>query len=146
MGYTQRVPAVSLRRPLRRFPNGTCWSRNETRMQYTYVEIVTVKPGQMDDTLRKAETELLPLYRQSPGFVAYTIAKTDEVSATALSIWETREQAEHALEVRESWMKEGTARSIDSFHNAIGSLPFLAFTNKLIGYTSAIPTAAGRHA
>ena len=65
-------------------------------MQFTYVEIVKVKPGNMDETLRKAEAELLPLYRQSPGFVAYTIAKTDEVSATALSIWQTREQAEHA--------------------------------------------------
>jgi len=113
-------------------------------MQYTYVEIITVKPGQMDETMRKAETELLPLYRQSPGFVAYTIAKTDEISATALSIWETREQAEHALAVREAWMKEGTARSIDTFHNAIGSLPFLALTNNLVSYASVIPAVAGR--
>ena len=130
---------------LRCFLNRSRWGRNETRMQFTYVEIVKVKPGQMDETLRKAEAELLPLYRQSPGFVAYTIAKTDEVSATALSIWQTREQAEHAHKVREDWMKEGAATSIASFQNAIGSLPFLAITRNLVGYTSAIPAAAARH-
>jgi hypothetical protein len=115
-------------------------------MQFTYVETVKVKPGQMDETLRKAEAELLPLYRQTPGFVAYTIAKTDEVSATALSIWQTREQAEHARKIREDWVKEETAASIDSFHNAIGSLPFLAITRELVGYTSVIPVVASRHA
>jgi hypothetical protein len=114
-------------------------------MQFTTVDLVKAKPGQMDETLRKAEAELLPLYRQSPGFVAYTIAKTDEVSATALSIWQTREQAEHARKVREDWEREGTSTSIDSVHTAIGSLPFLATTPELVGFTSAIPAAA-RHA
>ena len=126
--------------------DGSRWDRNETRMQFTYVEIVKVKPGHMDETLRKAEAELLPLYRQAPGFVAYTIANTDEVSATALSIWQTREQAEHARKIREDWVKEETAASIESFQNAIGSLPFLAITRELVGYTSAIPVAASRHA
>jgi hypothetical protein len=111
-------------------------------MQFTYVEIVKVRPGHMDETLRKAEAELLPLYRQSPGFVAYTIAKTDEVSATALSIWQTREQAEHARKIREDWVQEETAASIESFQNAIGSLPFLAVTRDLVGYTSLVPAAA----
>jgi hypothetical protein len=111
-------------------------------MQFTSVDIVKVKPGQMDETLRKAETELLPLYRQSPGFGAYTIALTDEVSATALSIWQTRQQAEHARQVREDWeRKEQTATSIDSIQTAIGSLPFLAITRDLVGYTSVIPAA-----
>jgi heme-degrading monooxygenase HmoA len=114
-------------------------------MQFTYVEIMKVQPGQMDEILRKVEDELLPLYRQSPGFVAYTIAKTDEVSATALSIWQTRQQAEHARNIREDWEKKETAASIESFHNAIGSLPFLTVTRDLVGYTSVMPAAA-RHA
>ena len=121
-------------------------TENETRMQYTYVEIMKVQPGKMDETLRKVETELLPLYRQAPGFVAYTIAKTDEVSATALSIWQTREQAEHAPAVREAWIRQGTPTSIDSFQNAVGSLPFLAFTRELVSYSSVVPAAASRHA
>jgi hypothetical protein len=112
-------------------------------MQFTSVDIVKVHPGHMDETLRKAETELLPLYRQSPGFVAYTIAKTDEVSATALSIWQTRQQAEHARQIREDWeRKEQTATSIDSVLTAIGSLPFLAVTGELVGYTSKSPAVA----
>jgi hypothetical protein len=115
-------------------------------MQFTYVETVKVKPGYMDETLRKAEAELLPLYRQSPGFVAYTIAKTDEVSATALSIWQTRQQAEHAHKIREDWETKGTAASIESFQNAIGSLAFLVTTPELVGFASVIPTAASQRA
>ena len=111
-------------------------------MQFTSVDIVKAKPGQMDETLLKEETELLPLYRQSPGFVAYTIAQTDEVSATALSIWQTRQQAEHARQIREDWKrKEQTATSIDSIHTAVGSLHFLAITRNLVGYTSVLPAA-----
>jgi hypothetical protein len=120
--------------------------RNETRMQFTYVETVKVRPGHMDEILRKVEAELLPLYRQAPGFVAYTIAKTDEVSATALSIWQTRQQAEHARKIREEWEKEETAAAIASFHNAVGSLAFLAITPELVGFTSVMPAAASRHA
>jgi hypothetical protein len=115
-------------------------------MQFTSVDIVKAKPGRMDETLRKAETELLPLYRQSPGFVAYTIAQTDEVSATALSIWQTRQQAEHARQIREDWeRKEQTVTSIDSVHTEIGSLPFLAITPELVGFTSRIPAGVAHH-
>ena len=115
-------------------------------MQFTYIEIMKVKPGTMAETLRKTETELLPLYRQAPGFVAYTIARTDEVSATALSIWQTREQAEHARAVREAWIRQGTLSSIATLQHAIGSLPFLAVTRELASYPSVIPAAASRHA
>ena len=133
------------RRPLWRFLNGTGWDRIETRMQFIYIETMKVKPGTMTETLRKTESELLPLYRQAPGFVAYTIAKTDEVSATALSIWQTREQAEHARALREAWIRQGTLTSLATLQHAVGSLPFLALTRELASYTSAIPAVAGRH-
>jgi hypothetical protein len=130
----------------KRVLNGGRGTEIEIRMQFTSVDIVKAKPGRMDETLRKAETELLPLYRQSPGFVAYTIALTDEVSATALSIWQTRQQAEHARQIREDWeRKEQTATSIDSIQTAVGSLPFLAITRNLVGYTSVIPAALAHH-
>jgi heme-degrading monooxygenase HmoA len=115
-------------------------------MQYTCVENVTVKTGQMDEALRKAETELLPLYRNLPGFVAYTVAKTDETSFIGLSIWKTQAQAEHAVVAQEDWMKKGTGQLIDSFHHTGGSLPFLAFTSDLVAYASAVSAAAGQRA
>ena len=117
-------------------------------MQYTCVEFVKVKPGQVDETLRLAETELLSLYRNLPGFVAYSVAKTDEISTIGFGIWQTQSQAKHAVVAREDWMKKGAGRLIDSFHHDIGSLPFLAFTGDLVAYTPAISaaTAAGRQA
>jgi hypothetical protein len=106
-------------------------------MQYTCVENVTVKTGQMDEALRKAETELLPLYRNLPGFVAYTVAKTDETSFIGLSIWKTQAQAEYAVVAREDWVKKGTGQWIDSLHQT-GGASFLAFTSDLVALCPAV--------
>jgi len=113
-------------------------------MQFTHVETIEVQAGQMDETLRKAESDLMPQYRNLPGFVAYTIAQTDKVSAIGMSIWQTREQAEYSVVIREDWLKKGARKLIGSCHDAIGSLPFLACTNSLVAYTSATPVAARR--
>jgi heme-degrading monooxygenase HmoA len=145
-GIVNVFPQPFHQRPLWRFLHGTGWDRIETRMQFIYIETMKVKPGTMTETLRKTESELLPLYRQAPGFVAYTIARTDEISATALSIWQTREQAEHGRAVREAWIRQGTLTSLAALQHAVGSLPFLALTRELASYTSAVPGAAGRHA
>src|SRR5579864_547995 len=100
-------------------------------MQFAYVTTLTTQPGQMRDFLSKAETELLPLYRELPGFVAYTIAKTDEATAICFSIWQTRQQASQAVKTGDYWMKQNSGILIDSQHNSIGDLPFLAATDDL---------------
>jgi len=105
-------------------------------MQFAYVTTLTTKPGQMRDFLRKAETELLPLYRELPGFVTYTIAKTGEATAVCFGIWQTRQQAAQAIKTSDHWMKQSSGILIDSLHNSIGDLPFLAVTEDLAVYSS----------
>ena len=105
-------------------------------MQFAYVTTLTTKPGQMRDYLRKAEAELLPLYRELPGFVAYTIAKTGDATAVCFGIWQTRQQASQAIKTSNLWMKQSSGTLIDSLHNSIGDLPFLAVTGDLAVYSS----------
>ena len=105
-------------------------------MQFAYVTTLTTKPGQMRDFLRKAETELLPLYRELPGFIAYTIAKTGEATAVCFGIWQTHEQAAQAIKTSDLWMKQSSGILIDSLHNCIGGLPFLAVKGDLAVYSS----------
>ncbi|HLJ80494.1 MAG TPA: hypothetical protein VKT52_03335 [Ktedonobacterales bacterium] len=113
-------------------------------MQFAHVTTITTKPGQMRDLLRNAETELLPLYRDLPGFAAYTVAKTGEATAVCLGIWQTRQQAEQAIKTSDQWMKQGSGNLIDSLHNSVGDLPFLAFTGELAAYSSPALAVGGR--
>jgi len=105
-------------------------------MRYTHVATITAKPGQMPELLRKAEADLLPLYRDLPGFVAYTVAKTGEATVASFGIWQTRQQAEQAVKATDKWMKDGIGKLIDSLHNTVGEMPFLAFTSDLGVYSS----------
>ncbi len=89
-------------------------------MQFTHIDTITTKPGQMADFLRKTEIELLPLYRELPGFVALTVAKTSD-----------------------KWMKDAIGQLVDDSHNRIGDLPFVAVTHDLHTYVSAVAPVAG---
>ncbi|HEV7127485.1 MAG TPA: hypothetical protein VGN32_08580, partial [Ktedonobacterales bacterium] len=87
-------------------------------MRFTHVTTITTKSGQMRDFLQKAEDELLPLYRDLPGFVAYTVAKTGESTAICFGIWDERVHAEEAVKTSSQWMKLSTGVLIDSLHTS----------------------------
>ena len=111
-------------------------------MQYTHVATITTKPGQLRDFLRKVETELLPIYRQEVGLVVYTVAKTGDATAASFGIWQQRAQAEQAIKVFDKWLQEGAGKLIDSLHNYVGELPFLAVAGKVAAYSSEYAIAA----
>jgi heme-degrading monooxygenase HmoA len=122
-------------------------------MQYTQVTTITTKPGQMAEFMRRAETEILPLHRAMPGFVAFTVTNTGEFTAVTFGIWQTRQQAEEAVNTSNRWMDKVKARSrwmnsggagllVDGLHNYVGELPFLAFSSDL-GVYSSPPLANG---
>ena len=124
-------------------------------MQYTQVTTITTKPGQMAEFLRRAETEILPLHRAMPGFVAFTVTKTGEFTAVIFSIWQTPQQAEESVKTSNRWMDKvktsnrwmsigGAGDLVDGLHNYVGELPFLAFSSDLDVYSSPIP-ANGAH-
>lgn len=113
-------------------------------MQFAHVTTITSKPGQLRDFLRNTETELLPLYHGLPGFVGYTVAKTGETTAVCFGIWQTHKQAEEAIKTSSQWMKQSSGILIDSLHNSVGDVPFLAFTGDLAVYSSSAPVVGAR--
>jgi heme-degrading monooxygenase HmoA len=122
-------------------------------MQYTQVTTITTKPGQMTEFLRRAETEILPLHRAMPGFVAFTVTKTGENTAVTFGIWQTHQQAQESVKTSNRWMDQVKTRIrwmssgragdlVDSLYNYVGELPFLAFSSDL-GVYSSPPLANG---
>jgi hypothetical protein len=111
-------------------------------MLSTCITNINVKPAQVGDVLRKAELDLLPRYRDLPGFVAFTVAKTGDTSAISLSIWQTHEQAEMCIRSNETWLRESARQEIGSMQSHVGDLPFLAFTGDLKVYASMAPVGS----
>ena len=93
-------------------------------MYHTCVETITTKNGQMPEFLRKAELELLPLYRDLPGLVGFSMTKIGDTSAIAFSLWQTRDQAKHALVVSEKLNSGVFAALIERSENQVGVAPF----------------------
>ncbi len=111
-------------------------------MLSTCITNISVKPGQVGDVLRIVERDLLPRYRELPGFVAYTVAKMDDTSAIAFSLWQTHEQAEHYSQSSESGLYASARQEVHSIHNHVGDLPFLAVMADLKSYASTVPVGS----
>ena len=108
--------------------------------QYTRIAIVSVKPGTADEAIRRAETGLLPLFRTQPGFVAYSVAKTGEKSLISFSIWQQRDQAEKAIQLGETWVKDHARDLVESMENHVGELGFFISSADLLSYSTTGPT------
>jgi quinol monooxygenase YgiN len=104
--------------------------------QYTRITNVTVKPGTADEATRRAESQLLPLYRDEPGFVAYTVAQTGDKTLISFSIWQQREQAEKASRIGETWVKEHAGDLVESIHGHIGKLGFMETSADMVSYAT----------
>lgn len=107
--------------------------------QYARIAIVSLKPGTADEAVRRAETGLLPLYRAQPGFVAYSVAKTGDKSLISFSIWQHREQADKAIQLGETWVKEQAQDLVESMQNHVGELGFFSSSADLISYSTTGP-------
>lgn len=95
----------------------------------------------MPELLRKAELELLPLYRDLPGFAGYSVTQTGDVSAIALSLWQTRDQAKHSIVASEKLISVDFASLIERIENHVGVTPFFVFTSEVVASASAAPVA-----
>jgi hypothetical protein len=112
-------------------------------MYYTCVANVTTKNGQMPEFLRKAEVELLPLYHELPGFVGFSVARIDDVSACAWSLWQTYDQAKRSITASEHLISVGFGSQLDGIQSLVGELPFLFFTGERMIGTSATAALNG---
>lgn len=93
-------------------------------MRSARVGVYTMKPGSVDTAIQRAEHDLLPQYRRLPGFVSYELIKTGPDSAISISVWETHEEAEHAVGATAEWVKEHLAGMIETVTNHVGDIAF----------------------
>ena len=97
-------------------------------MQHVRVALYRVKPGNMDEIIQRAEAGMLPTFRSQPGFVAYGLVITGEDSAISITIWQSEEQANAAVKVAASWIRDNLAEMVESVQNHIGNLALFSST------------------
>ena len=97
-------------------------------MAHVRIAVYTFKPGTIDEVIRRAEADVLPLFRRQPGFVAYEVVKTGDDRGVSISTWESAGQAQAAVEMAAGWVKENLADSVVSVENHVGELNFSSRT------------------
>jgi len=91
-------------------------------MNCTRIALYDITSGTYDEVVDQAKAGMVPLFKNSPGFVFYGVAQIDKTAFVSLSTWETREQADAATTKAASWV---TANSRDRFalrKNYVGDL------------------------
>ena len=93
-------------------------------MAHVRLAVYQTRPGTVDEILRRAQSGMLPIFRQQPGFVAYEGVKTGDAEVVSISTWESAEQAQAAVQTAAGWVKENIGDMVVSVDNHVGELGF----------------------
>jgi len=93
-------------------------------MAHARVAIYKIKAGTADEILKQAQSGMLPIFRQQPGFIAYEGVVTGGEGVISISTWESAVQAQAAVQSAAAWVRENLAGMIVSVDNHVGELGF----------------------
>jgi heme-degrading monooxygenase HmoA len=104
-------------------------------MRCTRVALYDIKTGTFDEVVTQAKSGMVPLFKDSDGFVSYGVAQVDKKAFVSISTWETRAQADTAATKAAEWVK---ANGRDRFSLRINYVGDLAIDT---GHREPAPTA-----
>jgi hypothetical protein len=93
-------------------------------MDHLRVATYGINKGTFRDVADIAREGMLETFKKQPGFVRYGLADTGDKSCLSISLWETHEQAEAAVPVAASWVRENLGDRIELRTNQVGDLAF----------------------
>ena len=91
-------------------------------MRSTRVALYDIKSGTFDEVVSKAQSGMVPLFRQSDGFVSYGVARTGKDAFMSFSTWETRAQADAATTTAADWVKTNGQQQFALRESYVGDL------------------------
>lgn len=100
-------------------------------MPYARIAVYTFKPGQADEVIRLAKQGLAPIFQAQPGFRRYAAIKTGEDSVISISTWDTKQDADAAVQKAADWVKPNIADKIVSAQTSVGEVVFNIESAKL---------------
>ena len=91
-------------------------------MRYTRLSTYDMVKGTFPELTAIVEKGLLPTFTKAPGFVDYGLVDTGNNKVVAISIWETRDEAQRSVEMAASWIKANVADRVHLVTTSIGNL------------------------
>jgi hypothetical protein len=81
-------------------------------MRHLRIALYDTTSGTEDEAIEIARAGFVPILEGQPGFVRYEVGKLDDGGVVSFSIWETGDEATHAVELARDWVKENLAERI----------------------------------
>ena len=78
-------------------------------MRHLRIALYDMTSGTVEEAIEIARKGMVPLYEKQPGFVRYDVGSLDDGGIVSFSIWETGDEAQHAVDLAKSWVKDNLA-------------------------------------
>jgi hypothetical protein len=91
-------------------------------MRHLRIALYDMTSGTAEDAIEIARKGMLPLYEQQPGFVRYEVGSLDNGGVVSFSVWETADEAQKAVDLAASWVKDNLADRIKLREEHTGDL------------------------
>jgi heme-degrading monooxygenase HmoA len=93
-------------------------------MQHARIAMYGLTSGSFDEVARRAEHDLLEVFRAAPGFRAYGVVRVEHTRLASISLWATEAQAHEAAEIAGRWVEENLADQVKLEASYIGDVAF----------------------
>ncbi len=80
--------------------------------------------GTFPELAEETNSGMLRTFEDQPGFMRYGLADTGEGTCFSISLWETHDQAETAVPLAATWVREHLADRVALRSNGVGDLAF----------------------
>jgi hypothetical protein len=97
-------------------------------VKHIRLAIYDLNKGTFQDVAGLTKDGMLPRISKEPGFIEYGVADLGNHKVAAISVWETREQAEKSVTFAATWVKENISDRVKLLTSYVGDLAFLTGT------------------
>jgi hypothetical protein len=97
-------------------------------MQHVRIATYELKDGSFQELADISRKGMLRTFQEQPGFIRYGIADLGDKKVVAVTLWETRKDADASVPVAEGWIREHVADRVDLKTTQIGDLAFFEGT------------------
>ncbi len=93
-------------------------------MHYLRVATYAITKGTFQEVAKAGQKGMLRKFKEQPGFIRYGVADLGDRTCLSISLWETHKQADAAVPVAASWVRENLGDRIELRSNQVGDLAF----------------------
>ena len=97
-------------------------------MKHVRIATYELKDGSFQELADIARKGMLKTFQEQPGFIQYGIADLGDRKLVAMSLWETRKDADASESVAEGWIRDNVAHRVALRTTQTGDLAFFEGT------------------